>query len=404
MDFGFTKEQQEFIEEIREFCANTSKGGLADPSEVPDDASHNFSFSFYQELCEKGWTALTFPQEYGGKGVGHTYQAIFNEEMESLGAAISVTTVGNNNWLGGIIAKYGTESQKRKYLTRVARGDILFLCQSFTEPDAGADLASLRTRAVRDGEDYVINGQKMFSSNANLNGEITRLLLMARTDPDVPLEKGISMFIVRPDLPGITVRPLWTDGGGRTNEVFLDNVRVSRHDLLGEESGLNRGWNYFREFEWGDWERAPGTTVAVFKKVLGSLIDYTKTAEMDGRLLSQEPTIRRKIAEIATEIELVRLLGYKMAWAQDEGGDVLGAAAIESNIRDGLSVKLPDLALRILGPYGQLQNGSKHAVLGGVLEEMYRLNSFRLFGMVGPLTRKNYIANRMLDLPQSHGY
>jgi alkylation response protein AidB-like acyl-CoA dehydrogenase len=125
---------------------------------------------------------------------------------------------------------------------------------------------------------------------------------------------------------------------------------------------------------------------------------------MDGRLLSQEPSVRRKIAEIATEIEVVRLLGYKMAWAQDEGGDVLGAAAVESLLRDSLMVKLPNLALSILGPYGQLQGDSKHAVLGGVLEEMYRLNAFCLFCLIGPLTRKNFIANHVLGLPQCHGY
>lgn len=404
MDFGFIAEQQKFIDEIREFCATTSKGDLADPGDVPDDARYNFSFSFYQRVCDKGWAGLTFPEEYGGREFGNTCQVIFNEEMQSKGAAISVTSVGNNNWLGSIIAKHGTERQKQEYLTRICRGEIILLCQSFTEPDAGADLAAIRTRAVRDGEDYIINGQKMFSSNAHLNGQTTRLLLLARTDTENPPEKGISMFLIPPDLPGITIRPLWTDGGGRTNEIFFDNVRVSRESLLGEESGLNRGWDYFREFEWGDWERAPGVFFVVFREILKELIDFVKTTRMDGRLLSQEPSVRRKIAEIAAGIEIIRLLGYKMAWAQDEGGDVLGAAAVESLVRDSLAVKFPNLALCILGPYGQLQNGSKYAVLNGMLEEMYRLNAFSLFGLIGPLTRKNFIAHHLLDLPQYHGY
>jgi alkylation response protein AidB-like acyl-CoA dehydrogenase len=404
MDFGFTEEQQEFIGEIREFCATTPRGELADPGEVPDDARHNFSFSFYQKVCDRGWAGLTFPKEYGGRGLGNTYQVIFNEEMQSLGAAISVTSVSNNNWLGGIIARRGTERQKREYLTKVAGGEITLLCQSFTEPDAGADLASVKTVAVRDGQDYIINGQKMFSSNAHLDGSKTRLLLMARTDPDAPPEKGISLFFIRPDLPGTTIRPLWTDGGGRTNEVFFDNVRVSRLDLVGEENGLNRGWEFFREFEWGDWERGPGVHASIFRQLLGNLIEYLKTTEMDGRLLSQDPMVRRKIAEIATEIEVLRLLGYKMAWALDNGDDALGATAIESIVRDNLAVKFPNLALCIIGPYGQLQSGSKHAVLGGDLEELYRLNAFSLFGLVGPLTRKNFIANHLLDMPQYHGY
>jgi 3-oxocholest-4-en-26-oyl-CoA dehydrogenase alpha subunit len=404
MDFGLTADQQKFVDRIHEFCANTPKGELADPSVVPDDARFNFSFSFYRKLCDEGWAGITFPVEYGGLGLSQTFQAIFNQEMQSLGAPVSVTSISNNNWLGNIIAKHGTEQQKQEYLTKLCRGEILLLCQSFTEPDAGADLASVKTRAVREGEYYIINGQKMFSSNAHLNGKTTRLLLLARTDTEVPSEKGISLFVIQPDLPGITIRPLWTDGGGRTNEVFFDNVSVSRHCLLGEESGLNRGWDYFREFEWGDWERAPGVFVVIFRDILNLLINFVKTTTMDGRLLSQEPSVRRKIAELATEIEVLRLLSYKMAWGQDENLDALGAAAIESLVKDSLAVKFPNLALCILGPYGLLQNGSKHAVLGGMLEEMYRLNAFCLFGLVGPLTRKNFIANHILDLPGYHGY
>jgi 3-oxocholest-4-en-26-oyl-CoA dehydrogenase alpha subunit len=404
MDFGFTEDEQKFINEIHRFCAATPVGDLANPSEVPDDARFNFSFSFYQKVCEKGWSGLTFPREYGGLGLGNSFQVIFNEQMQSLGAPLSVTSISNNNWLANIIAQHGTEMQKQEYLTQLCRGDLLSLCQSFTEPDAGADLVSVKTRAVRDGDAFIINGQKMFSSNAHLNAKTTRLLLLARTDLEVPPEKGLSLFLIQPDLPGITLRPLWTDGGGRTNEVFFDNVRVSRHDLLGEENGLNRGWDYFREFEWGDWERAPGVFASIFAEVLKQLINYVKTTRLDGRLLSQDPSVRRKIAELAVEIEIVRLLSHKMARKQDQGGDVLGAAALESLIRDNLAVKFPDLALAILGPYGQLQNGSKHALLGGMLEEMYRLNAFCLFGLVGPLTRKNFIAEHMLDLPQYHGY
>lgn len=135
MNFEFTEEQQKFIDEIHEFCAATPKGKLAEPGEVPDDPAYNFSFSFYQELCDKGWTGITFPGEYGGQGRGNIYQVIFNEVMQSLGAPISVTSVSNNNWLGSIITRYGTERQKQEYLTQVARGGIITLCQSFTEPD-----------------------------------------------------------------------------------------------------------------------------------------------------------------------------------------------------------------------------------------------------------------------------
>jgi alkylation response protein AidB-like acyl-CoA dehydrogenase len=190
----------------------------------------------------------------------------------------------------------------------------------------------------------------------------------------------------------------------RTNEFFFDNVRVSRHCLLGEEAGLNRGWDYFQEVESGEWERCPGVNVPIFREVLRDLVDYVKTTKMDGRLLSQDPSVRRKIAMIATEIEIVHLMDYKIAWAQEEGGDVLGVTAIQSNIRDDLAVKLPNLALSILGPYGQLQSGSKHAVLEGILEEMYRKITFHLFGLLGPLNRKNFIANHCLGLPGYHGY
>jgi alkylation response protein AidB-like acyl-CoA dehydrogenase len=150
--------------------------------------------------------------------------------------------------------------------------------------------------------------------------------------------------------------------------------------------------------------KSPRGVCGCLPEILKNLINYVKTTRMDGRLLSQEPAVRYKIAELATEIELLRLLGHKMAWAQDAGGDVLGVAAVESLVRDTLAVKFPNLAVCILGPCGQLQSGSKHAPLGGLLEEMYRLNTFSLFGLVGPLTRKNFIANHCLDLPHYHGY
>ena len=194
MDFGFTEGQQRFIEEIREFCAKTPKGELADPDSVPDDANDNFSFSFYRKMCDKGWAGLVWPKEYGGLDLGNTYQVIFNEEMQSQAAPISVASVGNNNWLGSIIDKYGTERQKQEYIPKLVSGKIILLCQCFTEPDAGSDLASVKTRVVRDGEDYIINGQKMFGSHAHIGGKIMRLFLMVRIDPDALPEKGISFF------------------------------------------------------------------------------------------------------------------------------------------------------------------------------------------------------------------
>ena len=233
MDFGFTEGQQKFRQEVREFCEKTPRGEI--------DATLEYSPSFYAKVAERGWRGLSLPKEYGGQGLDVIYGTIFTEEMSYWGVPLLLYgPTGSEHLWGGIILKYGSEEMKKEYLPRIAKGELT-IGQAFTEPEAGCDLPSVQTCAVRKGDDYVVNGQKVFCTSIH-RGEYQ--FLMARTDPDAPKEKGLSLFLLDPKLPGITVTPLITMRGSRTNQVFLDDVKIPRRNLVGEE---NRGWSYFME-------------------------------------------------------------------------------------------------------------------------------------------------------------
>lgn len=399
MEFGFTEEQERFRQEVRDFIKTTPWGEIADPHQT----APNYSPSFYRKVVERGWIGLAFPKEYGGQGLDPIYQTIFYEEMAYSGAPMGILLHGISISQCGYILNCGTERQKKDYLSKLARGEIPCVSQCITEPNAGSDYVSVNIRAVREGDDYIINGQKMFCSFAH-GPKGGYLILLARTDPHAPLEKGASFFILPIDMPGTTTRPLKTMGWLGTNEVFFDNVRAPKQNLLGEEAGLNRGADCYRKSQYCEWEKAPGLYVATLRRAFDALVQYVKETKSNGSFLSQEPSVRQKLAELATELEVLRLLGYKQVWAQGKGLDILKATAIQSIFKDRLMVKLPHIATQILGLYGQVHGESKHAVLKGMMGQMYRDTALYLFANCGELTRKNFIASHVLGLPESHGY
>ncbi|WP_179137726.1 acyl-CoA dehydrogenase family protein, partial [Candidatus Entotheonella palauensis] len=222
MDFGFTAENDAFREEVRQFIVEHI---------TPEVREELFQFrlqgpgpltkELFVKLGQKGWIGMSWPVEYGGQGRDPIDQYIFEEEFVRAGIPLDLNNILEQ---APAIMTAGTDEQKAYYLPRLVKGEVVFAL-GYTEPSGGTDLASLRTRAEVDGDDYVINGQKTFTSGAHY---ATHLYLMARTNPDVPKHKGISIFLIPMDTPGITVRPLWTIAGGRTNEVYLEDVRIPK--------------------------------------------------------------------------------------------------------------------------------------------------------------------------------
>jgi alkylation response protein AidB-like acyl-CoA dehydrogenase len=314
MDFAFSVEQQRFREEIRDFC-ETEPYGEIDPRMAPD-----FSHEFYRKVAAKGWLGLTFPPEYGGRGCGKIEETIFHEEMAAHRAPVALRAYGTTAVLGGaVLLKRGSKEQKRYYLPRIARGE-LWIGQCFTEADAGSDLLSLKTCADREGDHYVITGEKMFQSWApktqyfSQYGMSYHVLLLARTSQSAPADKSLSLFIfeVTRPLPGLSVRPIPTLDGSRTSEVFFDNVRIPAESLIGEE---NQAWEYVVESGVFYWDRRPGYYVGLMGGLLRELARYVRETQVNGRSLSENAQIRHKLAELATRIEGLRLYTYRFAWS-----------------------------------------------------------------------------------------
>lgn len=388
MEFGFTEEQQRFRREVHDFCEREPWGELA------PEIARGYSASLYREVAEKGWLGLHFPKRYGGQGKDAIYQAIFAEEVGYSGAPLQpYMTVSQ---FGKLIQKCGTEQQKKEYLPRIMKGEIM-VGQAFTEPEAGTDLAAVQTRAVRKGDHYIVNGQKMFMTQAHLQSDYS--ILMARTDPSAPREKGISLFILSHKTPGISYTPLMGIGGLRTNQVFLDDVKIPIENLIGEE---NKGWDYFMQNKAYYWNKGRFRRLGGLQRMFDSLVQYTKETESNGYLLSQNPSVRQKLAEMAIDIKVLRLLNYRLAWMLSKDLDALDLAAILKVFSNEALLRFGNSAMQILGLYGQLQGESRYAPLAGIMERAYRANVMAHFvDSGGACITRGFIATHTLSLPES---
>lgn len=353
----------------------------------------NYAPDFYRKLADRGWIGLNWPREYGGQGRSWIETTIFHEEIGHSGApigpALYCTTVG---LFGNILLRYGSERQKHEYLPRITAGEMR-VARGFTEPGAGHDLAAVETRAVADGDDYIIDGQKCFISSANVADHI---FLMARTSPDRPKDEGITLFIIDINAPGITVRPLWTMAGFRTNEVFLDGVRVNKRDVIGEE---NRGWQHLNEDPFFRYVMIIGEPLGELRRVFDVLVWYAK--ELSGRQPSpgSDPLVRQRLAGLATEIEVLRLITYYAAYLRDKGLTGGCQPYMVKMFEGELWQRLSDFGMDLLGLLGPLGGASKHAFLYGMMEVLSRSSVLMLLPGSSEILR-NAIAIEGLGLPR----
>ncbi|MEE8174682.1 MAG: acyl-CoA dehydrogenase family protein, partial [Dehalococcoidia bacterium] len=278
-----------------------------------------------------------------------------------------------------------------RVLPKIISGEVDF-CLGSTEPEAGSDLASLQIRAVADGDDYVINGQKRFTSGAH---RAEYCWLAARTDPDVPRHQGISLFLADMSSPGITVRPLWTMADGRTNEVFWDNVRVPKRNLVGE---LNQGWTYMTTAL--TMERISLDDVPRNVRVLEELVRFARETRRNGQPLSKDPTVRNMLAELSAEVTALTLLSHRNAWIVSRGLVAQYEAAMVKTLGREQLQSIMYAAMKIMGLYGTLQQGSKWTPLFGQFERLRRLMYPAYVGGGSNEVQRNIIAIRGLGLPR----
>jgi len=365
MDFGFTPEQEALRQELRQFIAeHVTPEVQAELESMWEEGKGPLYRELHKKIAERGWVGISWPKEYGGQGGSRLDQYIVEEEFARVGMSVG----GAGSGAPAILAA-GTEEQKKYFIPRVINGEITFAL-GFTEPQAGADLASLQCRAVKDGDFYLINGQKMFTSSAHF---ATHLYLMARTDPDLPKHRGISIFLIPMDTPGITVRPLWTIqsdppaplgttyGQARTNEVFLEDVRVPPTCLLGEE---NSGW-YVGAMGL-NLDRVGASRYLISVKRDEDIINWVKEYRLDGHSLAEDPEIRDRLVELWIEAQVCRLMTLRSMSVVERGGNFTYEGSAEKVWAPEHGVRTTETIAQILGPYAQLLNGSPEAIESGI--------------------------------------
>lgn len=390
MDFAFTPEQEAFRDEVDEFFRRELTPEVLAEIETEIAAGNIRCPLLEKKLVATGWLTMQWPVELGGQGRSNIEAAIFNE-------AVGYYNIPDGLWgmtvgiVGNAIRAFGTEEQKQRYLPWIATGEVIF-CQGFTEPEAGSDLASLQTRAVADGDDFVISGQKVFIGRAHLADYI---YLATRTDPDAPKHRGLTLFLVDLKSPGVEIRPLWLMNGIRYNQLFFDEVRVPRSSMLGE---LNRGWYHMTTTL--DIERSGTRSVGERRRLLEKLTQYIKTTVRNGRLLADDPMVRARLARLMIDSEAARLLSYRIAWLQSTGVIPNHETSIASLWNRLLTQRFANEGLRILGPAGQIQRGAPSAAADGTFEQALRsqLTSLHAGGTVE--VQRQVIAQRGLGLPR----
>ena len=397
MDFTLTAEQEAFRERVRDWLkANiptdwTSR--VAATADVPRPEAYDILRDWQRKLYDAGFIGLTWPKDYGGRGLTFVEEMILHQEM-ALAKAPPILNILGVGMAGPTIVAYGTEEQKQRYPAKILSCEEIW-CQGYSEPNAGSDLASLQTRAVKDGDHWVINGQKVWTSLAHI---ADFMMLLARTDPSAPKHKGITYFLLDMKLPGVTVKPLrQITGDAEFNEVFFDNVRLHESHVLG---GVNNGWSV-------------GLTTLMYERLalgfglqvrlriaLDGLVDLAKRSKKNGAPATQDPTVRQKLAQLWIDTEVFKYTGAR-AVTKLLKGELPGPEASAGKMMwvEGHQ-RLQELAMELQGPYSQLGRGSRWAVDGGVWQYSYlrsRANSIE-----GGTTeiQKNIIGERVLGLPK----
>ncbi|ORA82126.1 acyl-CoA dehydrogenase family protein [Mycobacterium malmoense] len=391
MDFSYPPEAERFRAELRDWlCANlTDELVAARRRSARHDAAFELLRAWNRTMADAGWAAVSWPREYGGRGATVLEQLVYTEETTRARAPLPLNVIGMNN-IAPAIMQYGTESQKRTLLPRMMRADDIW-CQGMSEPEAGSDLAALRTRAVRDGSgvgDFVVNGQKVWTS---LGHKADWCQLYVRTDPEAPKHKGISCLIVDMALPGIEVRPLVTlNGDTDFAEIFFRDVRVPADTLLGP---LNGGWRVATTTL--SHERAGAARLYAEMQVRLEELVADLAAADDGTApgVLQDPVTLRRLGEIAVRIKYLEVLCQRSISATlrgSPGNAALGSASLAKTVWGEIGQDMAALAFDVLGarsPKGQWAD--------------YRLTS-RSLTIAGGTTQinKNITAHRVLGLPR----
>ena len=377
MFIGYNTRQEELRAELRAYYRELLTPEVREALAAEDGCGPAHR-EIVGRLGRDGWLTVGWPTEYGGRGYSAVEQFVMFDESVASGAPIPMLTI---NTVGPTLMQFGTEEQRQFFLPKISKGEITF-CIGYSEPDAGTDLASLTTRAVRDGDEYIINGQKTWTSLAK---DADYIWLAARTNPEVKKHKGISLFCIPMDTPGLSIQPLDLLSTHDINHTFFDDVRVPASTLIGEENG---GWGLITSQL--NRERVTICSSGMVTKALEETIDYAKnTKRADGTRLIDAPWVQRNLAEVTAGLEYLRLANWQVAWtvATKIDGQQPDMDTIAGFIADSSGVKVYGTEfytrayrklMEVYGPQATVARGS----IGHLtrLEMQYRSTVILTFG------------------------
>ncbi|MGH9712873.1 MAG: acyl-CoA dehydrogenase [Candidatus Acidiferrales bacterium] len=395
MDLNLTADELQFRDELRAWLASNLPKDWDEWREKPIEVSFRYLRAWQRKLNEGGWAAVSWPKEYGGRGATLMQQAIFWEEMARVEAPPMANSLGLG-LIGPTIIVYGTEEQKKRYIPKILSAEEIW-CQGFSEPNAGSDLASLQTEARLDGDHYVVNGQKVWTSYGWVGSWCE---LVVRTDPDVPKHKGLTVMLVDMKSPGVDVRPLrQMTGESEFSEIFFRDVRVPVENVLGK---VNDGWNVAISTLMQERGAYGARLHLLFKRSIDRLIALSHTLKRNGGAAALDPLIRQKLAQCYAEIEIMRL-NQMRAFSRMSATGVPGPeGSILKIFWSELNQRVQQIAQELLGPYGQLLSGDPHSIDHGIWSYGYLRSRGNTIEAGTSEIQRNIIGHFVLGLPRSY--
>lgn len=395
MDFRDTPEEAAFRKEVRDWLERNLDGDLRAQISVGAEERLDVLATWQRKLHSGGWAGVSWPKEYGGRGASLIEQAIFYQEMARAKAPSPLNVIGIG-MAGPTIIAHGTPAQKERYLEKILSGDEIW-CQGFSEPGAGSDLAGLRATAVEDGDSYIINGQKVWTTLAHLAKDNGHCIFLARTDPDAPKHAGITYFLVDMQSPGIEVRPLrQMTGTAEFNEMFFTDVRVPKESVLGQ---VNDGWRMAMTTLMHE-RGTLGFALSVQARIaLDEVIDLARRTKRGGTFAIDDAVVRQRIAQLHVEIEAMRLNNYRGLSSIMKTGIPGPEGSLGKLLWSEANKRMSDLALELLGPAGLLAVDSKNADAARWQFAHLRSRANTIEAGTSEILR-NIIAERVLGLPK----
>ncbi len=396
MDLTFSAEEEAFRQKVRSFLRDNLPEGWNEPGFIVPQELDRIEFlkEWQRKLYDNGFLGLAWPREYGGQGASQVEMAIFNEEMARVRAPGPLNGLGLS-MAGPTIITHGTKEQKKRYLKNILSCEEIW-CQGFSEPNAGSDVASLRTRAELKGDEFIVNGQKVWTTLAHI---ADWCMLLVRTDPEAPKHRGLSYLLVDMKSPGITVKPLrQMTGEAEFNEMFFEDVHVPRKNLVG---GLNEGWRVAMTTLMNERGTFALSSVMRFRITFDEIVDLVRKSTKNGKPAIEDPIVRQTLAEFYVTLEKMKYTAYRTFSKILKGGDPGPQGSISKLMWSELNQRMHEFVMELQGPASQLVKGSPHAVESGRWQYGFLRSRANTIEAGTSEIQRNIIAERVLGLPKA---